>query len=97
MTYKVDKFKRSHTHRCKACSKIIQEETDIVMIRKAINKTWVLHDECKNKLCDGDNSWLDFFNSWAIERLLKVSSVDYVKKKYINEYNTYLKLNNMKE
>lgn len=67
ITYAHDR--RQHRHRCRCCSKIIQDGARVLMVRLQ-KKTWAVHIECADKVnTPAGWTWRDSFEAWGTSHL----------------------------
>lgn len=90
--YKSDR--RKHSHRCRACWKIVEDGEKVFMLR-VNRKTTVLHEACQNCGHTENNTWLDAFTCWAIQHLIALGFAEKtIQHCHPEEFNTFLKMNN---
>ncbi len=63
--------RREHRHRCRCCSRIIEDGEKVLMVRLQ-RKIWALHIACADKLNSQPHegwTWRDSFEAWGIDHL----------------------------
>lgn len=56
--------RRTHRHRCRCCSKIIDDGQNVVMARVVGAKTWAIHETCATKPFFA-MTWRDAMECWG--------------------------------
>ena len=60
--------RRGHTHRCRACWKVMKAGESARWLRWLSNgKTWVVHSKCEDTK-NFELTWKECFEIWAIEQ-----------------------------
>jgi len=66
MTYSADR--RKHSHRCVACSRIVGEGQEVIMLRQDRGSKVVHVDPCSTNQHSPDVTYGEAFRLWGIER-----------------------------
>jgi hypothetical protein len=73
LTFEIDyrNDRRLHRHRCRCCSKLLDNGQRALMVRLS-GKTWAVHIACADKpMGQGGWTWRDAFEAWGGDHLRK--------------------------